>query len=377
MTYHKSKGLEWPMVILSGISKNPLGKFKKNDIFATTIKNNSELNVNNPLENRSIEFSFWPFGTSTSVNESLKEKVESSTDYFEKETNKYNEYSRLMYVGITRARDYIVFASNKYENATWLENVMPNWELNKALEAINYTTTDKQTCNFFDLEQPCNVDYEKITPDTEFIFESNEVQHPYFIKQDPLSQNAPYFINPSKADTLKECQVIPVEDDLHKRLKINTNNSTELGNTLHQLLYIKDRSYFKERVLNSGTFVDLGIDQGQFIENTKTFNTFLNTQYNVTKQYSELAMEMKIGNQLAGGEADLVIETEEGLVLVDYKSYAGIDDVTNPNCEYYAGKYSGQLELYKQMLEQSFTSKKVIKKLIYYVVQGKVVELKF
>ena len=89
----------------------------------------------------------------------------------------------------------------------------------------------------------------------------------------------------------------------------------------------------------------------------------------------ELSMEVETANQLAKGEADLVLETEKGLILIDYKSYAGIDDVTNPNCEYYAGKYSGQLDLYAQMLEKTLEPQKVIKKLIYYVVQGKIVEL--
>ena len=236
MTYHKSKGLEWPMVILSDLNKNPLDKFHKNEIFSTKIINNSELNVSNPLQNRSIQFSFWPFGTSTSVNETLKEKIESTPDYFEKETNKLNEYSRLMYVGITRARDYIVFATNQYKNATWLENVVPNWELEKTLEAINFKTKEKITCNFFNLEQPCNVEYEKIMSDTEFKVEYEAATINYFEKQIPIGQNKPYFVNPSKVEPIKDCKVSLVKE-LHNRLTISTPNSTELGNTASVIVY--------------------------------------------------------------------------------------------------------------------------------------------
>jgi len=142
------------------------------------------------------------------------------------------------------------------------------------------------------------------------------------------------------------------------------------------LLYIKDRSYFKEAVNNSEVFDSLGINKTEFIGNTEKFNKWISSKFDIIKQYPELSMEIEIGNRMAKGEADLVLETNEGLILIDYKSYAGNDDIKNSSCEYFAGKYSGQLELYAQMLDKTFDSKKVIKKLIYYVVQGKIVELK-
>ncbi len=375
MTYHKAKGLEWPMVILSDIDKKPLDKFIRYEIFSTRIINNKDLDISNPLKNRIIEFSFWPFGTSTSVNEKLKEQIEALPNYFEIESNKLNEASRLMYVGITRARDYLVFATNQYKNAIWLEDVIPNWKLEEALEEINFNTTQKVNCNLFNLEEECLVEYEKIMPDTEFDSMFIAQTENYFKKEIPVAQNKPYLRNPSKEIALTTCKVVLIKE-LHYRLTINTPDSTELGNTLHQFLYIKDRTYFKNSVEKSETLEELGVDKTMFIENMEKFNQYLKTNFGKFNQYPEISMEVKIGNQLAKGEADLVLETKEGLILIDYKSYAGNDDVTNSSCEFYAGKYSGQLELYSQMLESTFENKKVIKKLIYYVVQGKIVELK-
>ncbi|MBI6121027.1 UvrD-helicase domain-containing protein [Salegentibacter maritimus] len=374
MTYHKSKGLEWPMVILSDLHKNPLDNFHRNEIFSTKIINNAELNVSDPLENRSIEFSFWPFGTSISANDVLKEKIESEPNYFKKEILKCDEYSRLMYVGITRARDYIVFSTNKYKDVIWLENLIPNWSLEKSLDEINFKNTDRITNNFFSLDQPVNVDYEKIMPDKEFEVGFEEPTLIYFEKQIPVSQNKPYLLNPSKVEALKTCKVNLVEE-LHGRLTVNTNDSTELGNTLHQFLYIKDRTYFKEQVSKSETFIDLGISKEQFIDNVRSFNEFINSRYNISVQHPELSIEVELENQLANGEADLVLETDKGLILIDFKSYAGNEDVLNSNCEKYAGKYSGQLDLYARMLEKNLEPKKVVARLIYYVVQGKIVEL--
>jgi hypothetical protein len=93
-----------------------------------------------------------------------------------------------------------------------------------------------------------------------------------------------------------------------------------------------------------------------------------------------LALECEINGQLYKGEADLVLETSEGYILFDYKSYlGGMDNVLNissngsenPN---FAGKYAGQLDTYSKMIEY-ITDRKVIKTFIYYTILGKLVEI--
>ena len=139
-------------------------------------------------------------------------------------------------------------------------------------------------------------------------------------------------------------------------------------------MYIKDRSYFEKQVVTSKVLNELGVNKEQFIENVQIFNEYVKTNFNSIQQHMELAMEVEIGNHLAKGEADLVLNTAKGLILIDYKTYAGNDDIINLNSKYYAGKYSGQLSIYSQMLEKIF-GKKVIRKLIYYVVRGNIVEI--
>ena len=58
------------------------------------------------------------------------------------------------------------------------------------------------------------------------------------------------------------------------------------------------------------------------------------------------------------------------------KSFPGKkEEIFSTTSEFYAGKYSGQLEMYTQMLSD-FSPKPVTRKLIYYVVQGLVVDIK-
>lgn len=378
MTYHKAKGLEWPIVVLMDLHDNPLdnNKFYRKEFFKTKVLNTTNLDVNNPLKNRAIEFSFWPYGSNQTVNEDLKIIIDERQDYKAHRKVVSNEASRLMYVGMTRARDYLYLTTNQVGELSWLTNVLPEWNFENCLNLNQLNNTTFSSKDIFDLG--IKVDFEGIKPDDKIDIDKvdNEYRTSYYFKKHlPELQNKPYILNPSSAPKIDKIKVKEVEEKLHEYLNKRTTDSTELGNTLHQLLYIKDRSYFKEAVNTSEAFDELGIDKEQFIGNTEKFNQWIKSKYNVQKEYHELSMEVEIGNQLAKGEADLVLETNDGLILIDFKSYAGDDDVTNLSCEYYSGKYSGQLDLYAHMLEKTFENKKVIKKLIYYLVKGKIIEL--
>lgn len=64
------------------------------------------------------------------------------------------------------------------------------------------------------------------------------------------------------------------------------------------------------------------------------------------------------------------------MVLIDHKTFSGHFESMALNREHdpYAGKYAGQLKLYKGMLEKS-TGQPVVAMLLHYVVQGRAVEV--
>ena len=94
------------------------------------------------------------------------------------------------------------------------------------------------------------------------------------------------------------------------------------------------------------------------------------------KAYRELPLRMGKGDNIIIGTADLVLEFEDGLYLIDYKSYrGGKSNVTDKNDKHFAGIYAGQLKTYAEMLESAM-GRKVTRKMIYYPVIGIIVELK-
>ena len=374
MTYHKSKGLEWPMVLMLGLDNNPFSsdKFFKKNFFNSSVISASEIEIETPLKDRVIEFLWWPFGTKNSLNESLEASLSETKNYTSKYSLLSNETKRLMYVGITRSRDAIVFASNSVKSLNWLENVMPEFNFENAYSEYDLEHSENVTIDLFKVNQPFKFQQFMMDEIDSYLipFEASK----YFKKEIPVIQNKPFDLNPSKQISSKESGVIELAT-IHDRLKFKNLETTVLGNTLHVMLFSKNKINFKQHVVQLNTNNPTDLDVDLFIENTHQFTNYLKETFQILKEYPEMYLEKMIGNQKAVGEADLVLELENEIILIDYKSFPGKkEDIFNISSEFYAGKYTGQLEMYAQMLSDYF-EKPVSRQIIYYVVQGVLVEL--
>ena len=373
MTYHKSKGLEWPIVGLLGLEHDNLlpSEFFINNFFKTTVTNDGVLDIENPLNNRVIEFLWWPFGTKKSLNTELQNQLTASDKYDQRQQSVYNESIRLMYVGITRSRDSLILLTNKLKELSWLERVVANFNFENAYTQFGLNSLNKGKVDMFQLDIPIN--FEKIFFSESEITKKQYIISEYFHKQFPEPQVTPFQLNPSKQPALKGVKLVE-KKILHERLKFNNVTPEVLGNVLHHMLFLKNKSSFQDDIIRMNVINEIGIDVTSFIENTSNFQSYLNTTFSVLKEYPEFFMEKFIGNKKATGEADLVLELQNELVLIDYKSFPGKkEDIFNSNSAFYAGKYSGQLNLYKEMLSDYF-DKPVKHQFVYYVVQGVLVE---
>jgi ATP-dependent exoDNAse (exonuclease V) beta subunit len=91
--------------------------------------------------------------------------------------------------------------------------------------------------------------------------------------------------------------------------------------------------------------------------------------------YHERPFKYESNGQITTGSIDLVWKTEKGCIVIDYKTYPNWkkETVTSPENKHYAGKYKGQLDCYEHAL--SLSGENVIAKLIYYPVNGMIIQI--
>ncbi|HHB78675.1 MAG TPA: DNA helicase UvrD [Saprospiraceae bacterium] len=103
LTYHKSKGLEWPMVICASLGAN----LRINPFGVKIVNESVEMDVHNLLANRWLRYWISPFGKKPEKSRFF-EQLSQHAIYLSETRHAQEEEARLLYVGITRARDYLV-----------------------------------------------------------------------------------------------------------------------------------------------------------------------------------------------------------------------------------------------------------------------------
>ena len=118
-------------------------------------------------------------------------------------------------------------------------------------------------------------------------------------------------------------------------------------------------------------------DIPSILHSMSSFYQFLTATYGPGKAYKEYPFQYtNEQGQVISGSIDLLWETSAGVVVVDYKSYSGYDDVTDSESEFFAGrKYGPQLSAYRTVADK-MSGGQVIDVLLYYVVQGRVIRVR-
>ena len=117
MTYHKSKGLEWAIVICHSLEGSLRADVWGIDIIPET----EEVDLDNVLENRWLRYWVNPYNDQYR-NTLLEARINESTVKKAKDDQALQEEARLLYVGLTRARDYLVFPTTP-KPTQWLNRV--------------------------------------------------------------------------------------------------------------------------------------------------------------------------------------------------------------------------------------------------------------
>jgi ATP-dependent helicase/nuclease subunit A len=123
LTYHKSKGLEYPVCICHNLDQS-----LKENVWEVNLMPEGPPDLNDILGGRWLRYWVNPYADQLR-NTRLEERLRQSTAFTEATRQALEEEARLLYVGITRARDYLIFPTTA-NGTRWLNRVFSHGDEN-------------------------------------------------------------------------------------------------------------------------------------------------------------------------------------------------------------------------------------------------------
>ncbi|MDQ6954548.1 MAG: UvrD-helicase domain-containing protein [Mariprofundaceae bacterium] len=379
LTYHKSKGLELPVVVMTSLNKP-----SKSRLFGVSVSEAKIFTAETPLNGRSIRFWPWPYGAKKK-GDALDACLAESDIAKAAINHALLESQRVLYVGMTRARDGLILVQEKakkdIENK-WLDELIDEDNqpvLNFSDGKMSIITNGEETKVFKvttrELTPPCDAAEVAMPAD-----ESRYLPKLSEAKEYPAATRAPSSADwgdASGGELSEEDVTVSSVATLGEHLKLTDKpKMTDFGNAMHGFLGADlgqdeaARLSHAENLLTNWAVED-SMTASDVLLASDRLNQYITEHYPTAKVKSEWAITMVLeNNQRMTGMIDMLLELSEGYVIIDHKSYLG------GNAAEHAKQYAPQLAVYKKAVELA-TDKPVLKTLIHMPLLGEVFDVIF
>ncbi|WP_262103927.1 exodeoxyribonuclease V subunit beta [Arthrobacter sp. Marseille-P9274] len=365
LTYHKAKGLEWPVVIMESLDKKSGAS-----PFGTAVEQDGAFDLAAPLGGRWIRFwpSPFPYGGSP-----LDEAARNTAVATRSEDRERKNLARLMYVGMTRSVETTVLTSKTAEPAGLNLLGIPeliSWSGSDGAGSIRVAGTAAPL------------------PGTAFSYAPGEAEQrdrAAAVEQytDVLPQTGdeevhlPARIQASKQASTDGTAEVAEKSDLGSRLVAHGDQSWDaVGSAIHTYLGTAYEALSRDEQLGlAEQIVDRWnvrhlVGANMLVRAGERLADFLADNYPGAERQREIPIGWRNGaDQVMEGWIDLLLETSEGYVLVDHKSYPGKEPA-----EHIRDNYLGQMDAYREAVFAA-TGRPVVETLIHLPALGKVYEV--
>ena len=361
LTHHRAKGLEWPVVISADLETGNRGRLWG----LSVLSENDTLDINSPLANRRLRYWPWPFG---GMQKDIKvaQKVEESAAGQADIQKQIEEAVRLLYVSFTRARDLLILPLQaKTKARPWLDTLGAEWLTPQDSELV-LPDGRVVSCATEVFQEP-----------QEAIPVNPDPQQVWFPLPKTYTPKLPAHISPSMQPRTTSATV-GRRIEVGERLPFKGNPDPEiLGEALHNIFAADiinpnhaDRATMVTNALeNHGLLSSIAADD--VLACASRFQGCLHDNFRPLSIRPEWPVTMTLENgQRMQGWIDLLVETEEGWIIIDHKSFPG----GRKNWDQKALSYSGQLAAYRNAVMQA-TGQPVISQWIHFSVGGGLVEI--
>lgn len=385
LTFHGSKGLEWYYVILSSLEDDSLeeNKFTKKCFWGVR-----EMRHPEPSDRYSYILQFLPrivSTSSTNIPQPIIDKCKELPTYKLLVNKERNELRHLLYVGMTRARDYLTTLS---QQSSALGLPILSWIRNTG---ISDGDLNGRAVNLWH-HNPLKPVFEDITNCPEAVAPEITEYKRYKYPENPHLNEVPKYLSPSKLPILEDFALenIEIQEDLDCRISpynTKSTNQADAGTCIHNIFAVYDPEMshdqnvaVAERIRNGHNMYEVIPDIDKVITSIEKLYYYLEVTYGKAYKIGhETPFTHALPGQIVHGEIDLLwYLNDHECVLIDFKNFPGSKaTITNPDPQndHYAGKYAPQLKAYREVLQTSGLTVK--DSLIYYSVMGCVVKLNF
>ena len=363
LTMHKSKGLEWKTVIIGSLSYDELSDSR-------IMKNYFDVNVipdPDDEERKTIRVLPWIFrGTKSNFDTALMDKLPAE-EIQELKTRTREEIKRLLYVAITRAKDNLCLVEYGKKPFTWMSNI--SLEPKSGYEGQEFFDCFSTGNSFSMISVPEEAEAMETDDEVRVLAENTDG-----ILYEPCN------IQPSSVPPLEDVNVTQVAD-FDSRITVSGSVDYALvGTAIHDAFCVLEKNRNEDFV--AGVISEHGLskeipDSKEIIRAWDNLESWLVEHYGSPREIlHECPFAYEEDGFTVNGTIDLVWDTPEGAVLIDYKTFPGKKaSILSSDDPHYAGKYSGQFSCYRKALEKS--GRKILAQLVCYPVAGCIVKLEY
>lgn len=375
VTYHGSKGLEWDNVVLLDLDNDPINpsNLVRRNFFGIHAHRVAPPTGDNLFPEAQITALPWLFGSGYTVKapEEYLCRIEPYLEALRQQ--ELDEAKRLLYVGMTRAKNRLILAirDKKKEPLKWLEQIGVSVNLEnigkagdiKLLGVGSYFRNLTPEIDDSDPNEGNQASEEKVA----------EECHTY--RYQSTKEYLPRDLSPS---ALEYCGEVKLLQRGRQRIpRQGTSDDAVVGNCLHLLfcrpdiLWEGDLSDLLSAYQLQGHLTDIE----SIRQSWSALEDFLVRTYGqAIAVRHEVPFKRRVDQQIITGSIDMLWQTEDGYVLIDFKTYSGTTaTLLDLESDHYAGLYKGQLDAYRDALKAA--GHRVLDTLLYYPVLGDIVRV--
>jgi len=357
LTYHRAKGLEWPVVVCTDFDYQE--RLRTWDV---RVELTADFDIDKPLANR--ELRYWPniFGPRTR-GVPARQAIEDSDEGVRCREKTWAELRRLAYVGMTRARDRLVLVMPpRLRDDAWFQSFatdfaipsgdileLPNGEsLPSSVEAIEVGTSEPEPLPY----------------------------SPRWFERRERNEYPPKAVQPSAAAPVGGASVGGIVE-LGERVALHGGDMTDVGTGLHAVIAAElvnplsaSRAVKRAEAILEGHGAAAHLEAKDAVAIAHRFARSLKRRFRASNVEVEVPIEHDLDDgRVVRGFVDVLAETAHGWLVIDHKS----SPLPASKWPEEALKYSGQLSTYRAALTAA--GREVAGCFVHFAVTGGLVEV--